>query len=177
MQARLTHIHNAVKQQSLAFMCVEKSQREQAAHTRHQNLLWTLHLSKTLGTSSALAAALCLLCDSNQSRRCPLSCQSLNTRREQTWRVSHTFQSFVVSNRFLNLWIYVRCITDLPPILTVKSSVTMQFLAARSRCTNLLALRYAIPSAISPAIWIIFFSGGKDWLLEPCYIKEHKCCI
>lgn len=63
---------------------------------------------------------------------------------------------------------------DLPPILTVKSSATMQFLAARSRWTNLLALRYAIPSAISPAIWIIFFSGGKDWLLEPCYMMENK---
>lgn len=41
----------------------------------------------------------------------------------------------------------------------------MQFLAARSLWTNLLAFRYAIPSAISPAIWIIFLSGGKTWLV------------
>lgn len=41
---------------------------------------------------------------------------------------------------------------DAPPILTVKSWATMQFRAARSRCTNFLAFRYAIPSAISAAI-------------------------
>lgn len=47
-----------------------------------------------------------------------------------------------------------------PPILTVKSSATMQFRAARSLWTNLLALRYAMPSAISPAIWIILLRLG-----------------
>lgn len=47
-----------------------------------------------------------------------------------------------------------------PPIFTVKSSATMQFLAARSLWTNFLALRYAMPSAISAAIWIISFSVG-----------------
>lgn len=36
----------------------------------------------------------------------------------------------------------------------------MQFLAARSLWTNFLALRYAMPSAISAAIWIISFSVG-----------------
>lgn len=49
---------------------------------------------------------------------------------------------------------------DTPPILTVKSSATMQFRAARSLWTNLLALRYAMPSAISPAIWIILLRLG-----------------
>lgn len=44
----------------------------------------------------------------------------------------------------------------------------MQFLAARSLWTNLLAFRYDMPSAISPAIWIIFLSGGKTWLVEFC---------
>lgn len=41
----------------------------------------------------------------------------------------------------------------------------MQFLAARSLWTNLLAFRYDMPSAISPVIWIIFLSGGRTWLL------------
>lgn len=44
----------------------------------------------------------------------------------------------------------------------------MQFLAARSLWTNLLAFRYAMPSAISPAIWIIFLSGGRTWLVAFC---------
>lgn len=44
----------------------------------------------------------------------------------------------------------------------------MQFLAARSLWTNLLAFRYDMPSAISPAIWIIFLSGGRTWLVEFC---------
>lgn len=48
----------------------------------------------------------------------------------------------------------------------MKSSATMQFLAARSLWTNLLAFRYDMPSAISPAIWIIFLSGGRTWLVE-----------
>lgn len=42
----------------------------------------------------------------------------------------------------------------------------MQFLAARSLWTNLLAFRYDMPSAISPAIWIIFFSGGRTCVVE-----------
>lgn len=44
----------------------------------------------------------------------------------------------------------------------------MQFLAARSLWTNLLAFRYDMPSAISPAIWIIFLSGGRTWLVLFC---------
>lgn len=53
-----------------------------------------------------------------------------------------------------------------PPILTVKSWATMQFLAARSLWTNFLAFRYAMPSAISAAIWIISFrvGGGRPGL-------------
>lgn len=53
-----------------------------------------------------------------------------------------------------------------PPILTVKSWATMQFLAARSLWTNFLAFKYAMPSAISAAIWIISFrvGGGRPGL-------------
>lgn len=42
----------------------------------------------------------------------------------------------------------------------------MQFLAAKSLWTNFLALRYAMPSAISAAIWIISFrvGGGRPGL-------------
>lgn len=50
----------------------------------------------------------------------------------------------------------------------------MQFLAARSLWTNLLALRYDMPSAISPAIWIIFLSGGRTWLVEFCKEKQSS---
>lgn len=51
----------------------------------------------------------------------------------------------------------------------------MQFLAARSLWTNLLALRYDMPSAISPAIWIIFLSGGRTWLVE--FYKEKQSLV
>lgn len=48
----------------------------------------------------------------------------------------------------------------------------MQFLAARSLCTNFLAFRYAMPSAISAAIWIISFrvGGGRPGLF--CRIRS-----
>lgn len=64
---------------------------------------------------------------------------------------------------------------DAPPILTVKSSATMQFRAARSLWTNLLALRYAMPSAISPAIWIILLRlGGARTGLFCWRLKKRK---
>ncbi|KAG7198162.1 hypothetical protein KM043_005581 [Ampulex compressa] len=50
------------------------------------------------------------------------------------------------------------------PILTVRSSATMQFLAARSRCTNFFAARYAMPSAISMAICRILFRVGGSFV-------------
>ena len=52
--------------------------------------------------------------------------------------------------------------SHLPPILTVRSSATIQFLAAKSLCTNFLSDKYAIPSAISPAICHICFNAGGN---------------
>ena len=69
----------------------------------------------------------------------------------------------------------IRKAKNTPPILTVKSSATMQFRAARSLWTNLLALRYAMPSAISPAIWIILLRlGGARTGLFCWRIKKKK---
>lgn len=75
--------------------------------------------------------------------------------------VSPQFAAFLSLSKNVNKvqWQQSTTATYLPPIFTVKSSATIQFRAARSRWTNLSEAKYAIPSAISPAICSIWFRG------------------
>lgn len=92
----------------------------------------------------------------------------LHTRRQAS-------ANSVPKTRGSRVFAHAREAGDSPPILTVKSSATMQLRAARSLCTNLLALRYAMPSAISPAIWIILLRlGGMSTTLFCWRLKKKK---